>query len=178
MDTVPTEIAYEILSYLPERDFGSLRLVNRFFNAVANNRYFQTIRIPFTDATIKNLMHLSHQPHVARCVQRLIYPYYQPKKPPSEISTDLVGREFCENDYEWTETSIVRNVDYSRMMGSINFNEQLWAKVFTELLAGASQAQTRLDKLTIHSIWRSFPRNEANTPFGNHLHRFFKTSVL
>ncbi|KAL7266021.1 hypothetical protein RUND412_011448, partial [Rhizina undulata] len=60
MNTVPTEILHEIFSYLPERDLGSLRLVNHFFNTAANDRYFRTIRVPFTNATIETLKHLSH----------------------------------------------------------------------------------------------------------------------
>ncbi|KAL7276774.1 hypothetical protein RUND412_000239 [Rhizina undulata] len=75
MDTIPTEIVYETLSYLPERDLGSLRLMNRYSNIAASNRYFRTLRIPSTEATIKNLATLSQQSHVARCVQNLIYPY-------------------------------------------------------------------------------------------------------
>ncbi|KAL7271849.1 hypothetical protein RUND412_005365 [Rhizina undulata] len=75
MDTVPTEILNEILNYVPEEDLNSVRLVNHFFNIAANDRFFRTIRVPFTNATIETLKHLSHQPHVARCVQHLIFPY-------------------------------------------------------------------------------------------------------
>ncbi|KAL7269632.1 hypothetical protein RUND412_007694, partial [Rhizina undulata] len=75
METVPTEILHEILSYVPTRDLGSVRLMNHFFNTAANDRYFQTIRVPFTSTTIETLARLSRQPHVTRCVQHLIYPY-------------------------------------------------------------------------------------------------------
>ncbi|KAL7273907.1 hypothetical protein RUND412_003216 [Rhizina undulata] len=75
MDTIPTEILHEVFSYIPERDLGSIRLVNTVFNNAANYHYFRTIRVSFTKATIENLIHLCHQPHVARCVWHLEYPY-------------------------------------------------------------------------------------------------------
>ncbi|KAL7270339.1 hypothetical protein RUND412_006958 [Rhizina undulata] len=75
MDTVPSEILHDILSYVPESSLGLVRLVNHVFNTVANERYFQTIRVPFTTPAIEYLRHLSHRPHLAQHVQHLIYPY-------------------------------------------------------------------------------------------------------
>ncbi|KAL7267115.1 hypothetical protein RUND412_010311 [Rhizina undulata] len=65
-------------------------------------------------------------------------------------------------DYEWPENSILKDVRNFFIMRS-NSNEQpLQMKAFHELLAGASQAQTRLDKLTIHSIWRGILRDHVD----------------
>ncbi|KAL7272248.1 hypothetical protein RUND412_004957 [Rhizina undulata] len=188
MDTIPTEILHEILSYMPEKDLGSVRLLNHFFNTAANDRYFRTIRVPFTNASIQNLLHLSHQPHVARCVQHLIYPnrldtssmhmppgeeaheqrrshYDVPQeffdtiklalsKMPNirEITANFNGRELkLEDDDEWPESSIIRDSNFYITDRTIS-DENLWANAFKELLADLSQAQTRLDKLTMHSI--------------------------
>ncbi|KAL7273236.1 hypothetical protein RUND412_003921 [Rhizina undulata] len=74
MDTIPTEILHEILSYVPQRDLGSVRLVDRFFNNATHDRYFRTVLIPFTSSARDYLVYLS-QPHVARCIQHIIYPY-------------------------------------------------------------------------------------------------------
>ncbi|KAL7266827.1 hypothetical protein RUND412_010610 [Rhizina undulata] len=187
MNTVPTEILHEILNHVPERDLGSLRLVNHFFNTAANDRYFRTIRVPFTNAAIETLKHLSHQPHVVRCVQHLIYPYrldsssvpscmrvyrrprsqdegpqevfdivkFALSKMPNirEITTNLHGVKF-EDDDGLPENSIMQPIDS---------NEHLHAEAFCELLAGLSQAQTRLDTLTIHSVWSGILRDEVNT---------------
>ncbi|KAL7267858.1 hypothetical protein RUND412_009540 [Rhizina undulata] len=200
MDTVPTEILHEILSHVPERDLGSVRLVNNFFNSVANDRYFRTIRVPFTNAAIDKLVYLSHQPHLARCVQRLVYPYrlessslpsdeevYDRRRPQDaflhevfdivkfalskmpniqEITTNLYQLDgmkpelATEFEVEWPETSIIADYGYAHRLEPSNFNGQLWVKTFKELLAGVSQAQTRLDKLTIHSVWRSILTDE------------------
>ncbi|KAL7274610.1 hypothetical protein RUND412_002473 [Rhizina undulata] len=117
MDTVPTEIVHEILSYLPERNLGSLRLVNRFFNTAANNRYFHAIRIPFTDATIENLVHLSHtssllagkgrkadNPKQLDAVVEEVFDVvkFALSKMPNirEITMDLGGRKLCRHDCE------------------------------------------------------------------------------
>ncbi|KAL7270587.1 hypothetical protein RUND412_006698 [Rhizina undulata] len=210
IDTVPTEILREILSHVPDRDLGSVRLVNHFFNAAANDRYFRTIRVPFTNATIEILEHLSHQPHVARCVQHLIYPYcldtsflpsgedsdtgedsdakeaYEQRrsqdavpqeifdvvkfalsKMPNirEITMNLDGGNFEDDDHEWLETSIIRDTHLDFYTNEhINWIEivLLWTEAFGELLAGVSQAQIRLDKLKINWIWRGILTEEVN----------------
>ncbi|KAL7268224.1 hypothetical protein RUND412_009163 [Rhizina undulata] len=193
MDTIPTEILHEILSYVPQRDLGSVRLVNHFFNNAANDRYFRTVLVPFTEAAIDHLVYLS-RPHVARCVHHIIYPYrLESSSLPSgeevdeqrsqdevpqkvfdlvktalskmpnirEITTRLDGRKLKHRS-EWPETAIVRDDRNFYGMESKNFDQQLWQKAFKQLLAGASQAQIRLDKLTIHSMWSGILTDEDN----------------
>ncbi|KAL7272247.1 hypothetical protein RUND412_004956 [Rhizina undulata] len=198
MDTIPTEILHEILSYMPEKDLGSVRLLSHFFNTAANDRYFRTIRVPFTNASIDNLERLSHRPHVARCVKHLIYPYrpdtcslpsgkgidkqrrsqdavpqdvfaivkFALSKIPNirEITINLDGRELKYGHvFEWPETSLIKNNDVHDfyLIQHDNYDEDLWINSFYELLAGASQAQIRLDKLTINTIWRGILADEV-----------------
>ncbi|KAL7271852.1 hypothetical protein RUND412_005368 [Rhizina undulata] len=204
MDTVPTEIIHEILSYVSERDLGSVRLVNRFFTIAANDLYFRTIHVPFTGATIEALGYLSHQPHAARCVQHLIYPYrlraisrilgsgekiYEQRKSQDAVPQEVfdivkyalsnmpnireITTNFDEKKFEysytydwqaWPETCILRDHRNFFITESIDFDKALsWVEAFYELLAGASQAQTRLEKLTINSIWRGILVDEDKT---------------
>ncbi|KAL7269537.1 hypothetical protein RUND412_007804 [Rhizina undulata] len=79
-----------------------------------------------------------------------------------EITTNLDGSKFKEDD-EWPETSILIAHLNFYVTKVFNLDEQLRSKAFYELLAGASQAQTKLDKTTIHSIWRGILRDEVNT---------------
>ncbi|KAL7273231.1 hypothetical protein RUND412_003915 [Rhizina undulata] len=196
MDTIPTEILHEILSYVPQRDLGSVRLVNHFFNNAANDRYFRTVLVPFTEAAIDHLVYLS-RPHVARCVHHIIYPYrLESSSLPSgraahkqrkskkavpqavkvfnlventlsnmpnirEITTRLDGRKLKRGS-EWPETAIIRDEHNFYGMESIDFDQQIWEKAFKQLLAGASQAQIRLDKLTIHSMWSGILTGKDN----------------
>ncbi|KAL7265991.1 hypothetical protein RUND412_011478, partial [Rhizina undulata] len=194
MDTVPTKILHEILSYLPKRDLGSVRLLNHSFNTAANGRYFRTIRVPSINSTIDILAHISRQPHAAQSVRHLIYPYrrkgsslpwgeeagydqsqdavpqeihdilkFALSKMPNirEITVNLDARN-CKTDRQWPETSIIKDHRNFYIRKLTNSNKQLMAQAFYELLAGASQAQTRLEKLTIHSIWRGILKDEVN----------------
>ncbi|KAL7271464.1 hypothetical protein RUND412_005775 [Rhizina undulata] len=75
MDTIPTEVLLEILSYLPQKDLGSMRLANRFFESAVNGLYFRTLRIRVTEAGLANSQQISTRPELAQCVQHIIYPY-------------------------------------------------------------------------------------------------------
>ncbi|KAL7272221.1 hypothetical protein RUND412_004988 [Rhizina undulata] len=196
MDTVPTEILHEILSHVPESDLGSVRLVNHFFNNVSNDRYFRIIRVSFTKATIQNLLHISHQLHLARCVQKLIFSYrpdirwfpssdayerYGEQRSATQDVFDIL--KFClskmpnireitamvdkkEGD-DWRESAIVVRDNargYRReLLKSFHFvAAPSWTEDLVELLAGASKAQTKLEKLTINSMWRGIFTDKAH----------------
>ncbi|KAL7271988.1 hypothetical protein RUND412_005225 [Rhizina undulata] len=75
MEAVPTEILREILSYIPQQDLSSVRLVSHFFENGANERFFRTIRVPVTQEAIAKLQHISQRPELAQRVRHLIYPY-------------------------------------------------------------------------------------------------------
>ncbi|KAL7269948.1 hypothetical protein RUND412_007359 [Rhizina undulata] len=75
MDAIPAETLFEILSYLPEKDLGSIRLVNHYFESAANELCFQTIRVCLTGDGLEKLRHISRRLELARCVRHLVYPY-------------------------------------------------------------------------------------------------------
>ncbi|KAL7269333.1 hypothetical protein RUND412_008008 [Rhizina undulata] len=73
MHPIPVEILHEILSYIPEKELGPVRMVNRACNNVATERYFRTLWIPVHDSTAK-LLHIARRPELAHFVRHLIYP--------------------------------------------------------------------------------------------------------
>ncbi|KAL7276653.1 hypothetical protein RUND412_000358 [Rhizina undulata] len=79
MDAISVEILYEILNYLPEKDLGSMRLVNHYFESAANELCFRTIRICLSQDGLRKLRYISRRPELARCVRHLMYPY-KPRK--------------------------------------------------------------------------------------------------
>ncbi|KAL7272900.1 hypothetical protein RUND412_004271 [Rhizina undulata] len=184
MDSIPTEILYEILSYIPEKDIPSARLVNRFFNKVANERYFRTICIPFGEFALSKLQYVSGRPELAQCVRHLdyyplmlLYPisFWKGKELQRAgefekalgfaLSKMPNVREITANWYGiksrkaggWPETSIlVGDVNvYAResVLPDPAEKEKLLGPL-KELMVAASQAQNRLDKLSITPLWR------------------------
>ncbi|KAL7269536.1 hypothetical protein RUND412_007803 [Rhizina undulata] len=69
-----------------------------------------------------------------------------------EITTNLLGRKFVDDRDEWPETSIIRDPRNFYRSQLTDSHKYLQAKTFYELLAGLSQAQARLDTLTIYSF--------------------------
>ncbi|KAL7272898.1 hypothetical protein RUND412_004269 [Rhizina undulata] len=163
MDFIPLETFYEILSYIPEKDIPSVRL-----------RYFRNIRIPLWESALSKLLHVSSRPELAQCVRHLMYPYWDmyPKdfvkgkelqcdgkfgkalefalsKMPHvrEITAEL--DEYCWEApvRHWPEPAILVNDTFPPAEKDI-------LGPFKELMAAASRAQTRLDKLSITPLWR------------------------
>ncbi|KAL7272376.1 hypothetical protein RUND412_004824 [Rhizina undulata] len=76
MDTVPTEILREIISYFPDRsDLNSLRLVNRKMSAAANIFKFRALKVRVTRKGLDNLLNISRQPELALYVREITYPH-------------------------------------------------------------------------------------------------------
>ncbi|KAL7273908.1 hypothetical protein RUND412_003217 [Rhizina undulata] len=204
MNSGPSEILLEILSYIPEKELRSVRLVSHFFKNVATERYFWTFRIPrtFEDATAK-LLHISRRPELAGCVRYIIYAH-QPLPPSSHRrtrSTELDESELAEINAtrgigwssplnesfgeqiasgEFLEFAKVPEFALSRMVNvreiirigiflmaseriprTLAFPDPMYGAgeenslgAFNEIMTTASQAHTRLDKLSMHATWR------------------------
>ncbi|KAL7271851.1 hypothetical protein RUND412_005367 [Rhizina undulata] len=204
MGYFPAEIVLEILSYVSERDLGSLRLVNHFFLAIANERYFQTIRVPFTNAVIELLVHLSLQPHLAKTVQHFIYPFRLPvhwhdpagvvgylpacedgywerrlefadldssdvfravkfalSKMPNigEITANLDGTKH-EHDFDWPETSIIKDDRNFYIMECMNHREgdsenfeSLWKDAMRGRIFKFLSSAPKLETLSLGIDW-------------------------
>ncbi|KAL7268731.1 hypothetical protein RUND412_008632 [Rhizina undulata] len=77
MDALPAEILHEIMSYLIF--FGpavnSLRLVNRKLSAAATIFKFRSLKVRVTRRGLENLLNVSRQPELARCVREITYPH-------------------------------------------------------------------------------------------------------
>ncbi|KAL7274109.1 hypothetical protein RUND412_003011 [Rhizina undulata] len=80
-----------------------------------------------------------------------------------EITTHLDGRRLKRKYHFFSPDTFMlkdpRNFYTSQLK---DFDEQLWATAFNELLAGVSQAQIWQDKLTINSVWSGILRDEFN----------------
>ncbi|KAL7273242.1 hypothetical protein RUND412_003927 [Rhizina undulata] len=75
MDALPAEILQEIVSYLFEPDLNSLRLVNHNLSAAATIFKFQALHVRKTRRGLENLLNVSRQPELARCVREITYPH-------------------------------------------------------------------------------------------------------
>ncbi|KAL7271652.1 hypothetical protein RUND412_005578 [Rhizina undulata] len=84
MDTLPAEILQEIVSYLFGSDLNSLRLVNRSLSAAASIFKFRALYVRVTRRGLENLLNVSRQPGLARCVREITYPHgrLNPRKLP------------------------------------------------------------------------------------------------
>ncbi|KAL7272899.1 hypothetical protein RUND412_004270 [Rhizina undulata] len=173
MDRIPTEILYEILSHIREKDLPSARL-------------FRTIRIPVSASALSNLINVSGRPELAQCVRHLMYPY-QPMYPKKfvqekelqragkfgkvlkfalvkmpngkEITAELDGHWLGQMAVGpgWPESSIlVGDVDFytSESILPDSAEKDKLLGPFKELMAAAFQAHTRLEKLSITPLWR------------------------
>ncbi|KAL7276577.1 hypothetical protein RUND412_000419 [Rhizina undulata] len=75
MDSLANEILREIFSYLCASDLDSVRLVSRRFSATANIFKFRTLHVRISRKGLNNLLNISRQPELARCVRQITYPF-------------------------------------------------------------------------------------------------------
>ncbi|KAL7266178.1 hypothetical protein RUND412_011284 [Rhizina undulata] len=75
MNALPVEVLQEIASYLFGSDLISLRLINHKLSAIANIFKFRALHVRVTRRALDNLLNVSRQPELARCVREITYPY-------------------------------------------------------------------------------------------------------
>ncbi|KAL7267984.1 hypothetical protein RUND412_009408 [Rhizina undulata] len=174
MDAIPTEIFLEILSYLSKEELGSVRLVSHFFESVANALYFRTIRVRVTEAGLEKLQEICRRPKLANVWGRLMIPIsgvdesgtprlYAKQKALEDsgvfANTLRLALLMMQNVREIITNWNGDNFEYCRerpektIVGMGGFEEmEPVLGAFKELMAAASHANTRLEKLSTHSV--------------------------
>ncbi|KAL7269584.1 hypothetical protein RUND412_007747 [Rhizina undulata] len=94
MDRLPSEILQEIVSYLFASDLDSMRLVSRRFSAIANIFKFRSLRVRVSRKELDNLLNISQQPHLAKCVREITYPFDRLASVELDQSSDGILEKF------------------------------------------------------------------------------------
>ncbi|KAL7269009.1 hypothetical protein RUND412_008341 [Rhizina undulata] len=117
MDLLPAEILKEIVSYLFGADLISLRLVNHNLSGAATIFKFRSLNVRMTRRGLENLLNVSRQPELARCVREITYPhgYLVPTRMQDEDTLDPIvpsaNESFPTRFFEWYNDNYVAQIE-------------------------------------------------------------------